>query len=138
MKWFWNINVIIVKDTFPIKLVNFVHYLAALNLHCRKFMWPFTGSNCPHTMKMALKSLNFILCYQVNKNTLPLTFFPSISKHPHQSHIIYKLKTCKRSHLFGFILYKCSYLYYGKIWKPVKILRKISSSLAVCAYCSPS
>ena len=81
-----------------------------LNLHCRKFMWPFTGSICPHTMKMALKSLEFILSYQVKSKPLPLTFFPSIAKHPHQFHIIYKLKTRKTSHLFGFILYKCCYL----------------------------
>ena len=49
-----------------------------LNLHCRKFMWPFTGSNCPHTMKMALKSLEFILSYQVKSKPSLLLFSPPL------------------------------------------------------------
>lgn len=63
------------KYTFPSKQIKFIHDLKTCSLLCRKLMCPFPGSNHPYMMKMAFKSLSFILSFRINKPTLPSFFF---------------------------------------------------------------
>lgn len=99
------------KYTFPSKQIKFIHDLKTCSLLCRKLMCPFPGSNHPYMMKMAFKSLSFILSFRINKPTLPSFFFFSNFNHPPQSHIFFKVKSCIRApHFLIHSLYKFSSL----------------------------